>query len=705
MLLTGTRDAEDRIAIGETIIAGALSAGTPIGVAEIESDRPVMVGDATTDPVPATIEAVSLCGSTAVVSATAADPRTVRALGLAAGLQARAVLGAERPDALTGAGAARRLVATIGDLPPATLTLGGGHPTPFPHPHPGGHLAVVSKLAAASQLASPRATLQAALRAASPEGAFAEAVVLTAGRRLLVIAGDPTLPIAFAPAPDDPLTVSALGLDHDEVTSRGGVAGTPLTEPIALSAPAPQLAVTLGPIGPVTVPVTAAATRAELATAFALALTAADPAPAFAGARVAVVAGRLVLLPGPLDAPVAEALRLDLALDAPLDLDPATAYLLGNVAAASHGETVRGEVLGDGDAATSFARFALAKQPLTYVPSAQAGGLASSLALSVGGVEWDAVAGLYGQPSDARVYATRIADDGIATVQVGDGTTGATVPTGHGNVVATYRHGAGIAGRVRAHTLTTALDRPTGLRDVANPLAATGGADPERAQDARANAPTTVRTFGRAVALDDFADLLRDSGQVAKTAATWVWDGYDRAVHLTVAEPGGGQLSDADLARLGAALAAAREPDYRLRLANYVSLPIRVSATLSVDAHYVRSEVLAAATAAVEDALSFDAVALGEEIHVSELYAVIQSVAGVTSATITELEPRDPAQRDRPNVDRLADGTPAPLQPHVRVFAARPDPAHPGAVLPAELATLADPSRDLVVAATGGIDG
>src|SRR5207244_5179489 len=121
---------------------------------------------------------------------------------------------------------------------------------------------------------------------------------------------------------------------------------------------------------------------------------------------------------------------------------------------------------------------------------------------------------------------------GFTAVQFGDGVTGSTVPSGSSNVSATYRVGSGVAGRVRARTLTSALDRPPGLRAVTNPLAARGGADQEVVDDARANAPATVRTFGRAVSIEDFADLVRANGEVAKAQAIWVWDGLERAIHL-----------------------------------------------------------------------------------------------------------------------------------------------------------------------------
>ena len=67
-----------------------------------------------------------------------------------------------------------------------------------------------------------------------------------------------------------------------------------------------------------------------------------------------------------------------------------------------------------------------------------------------------------------------------------------------------------------------------------------------------------MRTFGRAVSLLDFADLVRASGEVAKAQAIWVWDGLDRAIHLTVAGQAGGIFADADLRRIGAVARRAR---------------------------------------------------------------------------------------------------------------------------------------------------
>jgi hypothetical protein len=48
-------------------------------------------------------------------------------------------------------------------------------------------------------------------------------------------------------------------------------------------------------------------------------------------------------------------------------LATATATLYGNVCASTHGQTIAGEVMGDGDASTTFQSFLLQKSPVTYV--------------------------------------------------------------------------------------------------------------------------------------------------------------------------------------------------------------------------------------------------------------------------------------------------------------------------------------------------
>ena len=157
----------------------------------------------------------------------------------------------------------------------------------------------------------------------------------------------------------------------------------------------------------------------------------------------------------------------------------------GNVAKATHGETVKNEVLGNGDASTRLQKFQLKKSPVTFVSQPGApNGVEDTLQIRVDGVLWTKVTTLLGAASDARVYTTSVSDDGKMTAQFG-GEPGARLPSGRNNIVAQYRQGLGPDGNVGAGVITTLLDRPAGLKAVLNPEAASGGAAQEPLEMAR----------------------------------------------------------------------------------------------------------------------------------------------------------------------------------------------------------------------------
>ena len=317
----------------------------------------------------------------------------------------------------------------------------------------------------------------------------------------------------------------------------------------------------------------------------------------------------------------------------------------------------------------------------------------------VNDVRWTEVPSLFGRGPADRVYTTRIADDGTVTVGFGDGRSGARLPSGRGNVVADYREGAGLDGRVAAGSLRTLLDLPVGLKSVTNPSEATGGADPESIEQARENAPTTVRTFGRAVSLRDFEDLVRSSGEVAKAVATWVWNREARAVHLTIAAQEGQLFTPSDLARIHASLNTQRDPNHALFLDNYVQVPIVVTATVRVEPAYVASKIAAAARGALLSALSFASLRFGQPLALSEVYAVLQQVEGVGSVDIDLFHFKDQSA----GFLAARGATTDPVQRSLRIFSARPNSIPSPPVLPAELAVVETPAEDVQIITSGGL--
>ena len=344
-------------------------------------------------------------------------------------------------------------------------------------------------------------------------------------------------------------------------------------------------------------------------------------------------------------------------------LDTRTAVLYGNVALATHGETVAREVLGNGDASTAFQSFGVRKSPVTFVPHPGAPhGAANTLQVRVGGVLWREVRNFYGYGDDDRIYTTSVDNEEKMTVRFGDGKTGARLPTGRDNVVAAYREGFGEIGNVRARSLSTLLDRPVGLKSVTNPAEAQGGADPETLQEARTNAPNTVRTFGRIVSLRDFEDAAREFASVAKARATWIWDGEEQAVHLTVAGHGGVAITGETYENLVEDLDRRRDPNRKLVVPpGYRKVPVQVEATIQVHPDYQIEEVQATARRALEGAFAFDHLEFGQSIHLSDVYRVLQDVTGVVAVVISLLRFKEAT--DRTN----RQPTSAPVQAHLRI--------------------------------------
>lgn len=679
--LPGRRAGWNAIELERRIAKGRYGAGILLDAGALLPPRPLLLADA--DParvVSATVAGSSLVGADLAIEPTATDATTAATLGFGPGAarRATALVSAPLGATLTLPNSVRELLVTIGTAPPLPVSLGTALPastTPF----------------------AVAAALQTALRAASAAPGFARArVIATVGatlseQALVLVPGVTEDAVLIAPSPTDGDTVLALGLDASHVRWVDGLLSGPVGPLGGGLVGALRISLGIDPPRDQTL---------ALSPGGGLVLAASTLAAMTGGPALGIDAERLLVFPRIPTPDQRQFLRVALATTASLALDGASAVLLGNVVAASHGETVRNEVVGDTDASLAFQRFTLKKKPLTFVPSITPGGLASTLSLLVGGVRWTEVPTLYGAGPRDEVFITRRADDGTQSLQFGDGVTGARPASGRQSLVATYRHGIGLAGRVAASKLSTLLDRPTGVKGVTNPLAADGGADPQALDSAREAAPGTVRTFGRAVSLRDFEDTALMAGEVAKACATWVWTGERRAIHLTIAAQGGAAFSADALDRIAATLATERDPNHRLLIGNHSAVAVCVTASLSVDPAWVNDSVLAAARAALLNALSFEQRRFAEPVFLSDLYRVLQDVAGVVSVDIDRLDLKssNAAFRAAHGVD---DSLPQP-QPRLLMLPARPG-GGVGAVLPAELAWVELPTQDILLSASGGL--
>jgi len=274
--------------------------------------------------------------------------------------------------------------------------------------------------------------------------------------------------------------------------------------------------------------------------------------------------------------------------------------------------------------------------------------------VTINGTSWQAVDHFAESgPLDTHY---RIDSDGLeqSWLAFGDGKAGALPPFGQ-SISVTYLTTVGPAGNLAPHRIT---ELPTPILvggvpltvTVENPIAATGGADPESHEHARRVAPATVRSTWKAVTKADYQALCESFPGVAKAQ---VLDLNNEAslriytVRVVIAPEGGGTpspLLKTDLhtfldARLMVTIdVGIEEPSYR---------PIPVTATLFLYPDEVTEMIQQRALAALTERFAFETQAFGQAVYTSDLIALLDGVPGVshvalqTPASDVTLAPRE----------------------------------------------------------------
>ncbi|MEL6343786.1 MAG: hypothetical protein AAFV53_11685 [Myxococcota bacterium] len=304
----------------------------------------------------------------------------------------------------------------------------------------------------------------------------------------------------------------------------------------------------------------------------------------------------------------------------------------GNVAAISHGETIE-EVLGGSDGVTPFQTFSLQRGPLTRLSTGRR--IAPVLTVRVNAVAWQRVETFHDSGPDSRHFMLEVDADQQAMVRFGDGLRGAVPPAGRRNVSAIYRIGIGAVGNVSAGRIHRIARSHPLLEGAVNPIETTGGSDPAGAEGIRTQATRYIRTFDRAVSVQDYADLALLWPGI--TAATSRWDPV-LGVVLIVAQQDGAALAATDREDFRVWLDARRDTAQPLTLRDPVSVQVHLGISVEYDPDWLSHAV----DEDIHDALwgergrfSFAPHSLGQGAHLSEVYALLGELAGVRYVEIT----------------------------------------------------------------------
>ena len=187
-----------------------------------------------------------------------------------------------------------------------------------------------------------------------------------------------------------------------------------------------------------------------------------------------------------------------------------------------------------------------------------------------------------------------------------------------------------------------------------------------------------------------------------KPAATWVWTGERRAIHLTSRRRAAATFSADGLKRIAATLATERDPNHKLLIGNYVPVAVLVRridhrqcalrrrATCSAAVARGAADVARRSTRGTSRSRSTSAT--------SSRYCRTSTAFVAVDINVLDLKSTDPAFRAAHGIDSTL-GQP---QPHLLMLPARPVGSS-GTVLPAELAYVEVPAQDVMLRATGGL--
>ncbi len=321
--------------------------------------------------------------------------------------------------------------------------------------------------------------------------------------------------------------------------------------------------------------------------------------------------------------------------------DRTSVTICANIVPATQGQTVENEVLGSVDVQRDTRMFALKQKPLTYTSPIDAEqNKPDTLLVQVNEVPWQQVMTFQELNSASRAYLLRQDSQGNSTLTFGDGDQGAHLPSGREHVKATYRYGSGAVGNVPANSLTTILKRPPGIQKVTNPIAASGGLNPESKDDTRKNAPLHVQTTPRIVSLNDYFYFAR--AYAAKVEVKSLWNGRRHIVYVTVAGTADAPIEEGGEAYtrlyndIATHVVAPAQPVqigvYELRY-----FQLRAAVIIAAENMVRKDDILAAVRQRLVDAFSFEQRKLAQSVSAAEVIATMQGVAGVFAVRLDAL--------------------------------------------------------------------
>lgn len=362
-----------------------------------------------------------------------------------------------------------------------------------------------------------------------------------------------------------------------------------------------------------------------------------------------------------------------------------SAFTSGATIEAINADIVTDEIVGMSEGVPSQ-RFSVEHPPIVPVE----GGYTMQVSSIEGWQDWEQVEDFALSSGDDKHF---VVDENTGEIVFGpairqpDGSVkqyGAVPPKGGAVRLPAYRSGGGSDGNVARHTITVMRSQVPFVDTCSNRIAAMGGLDAERLEDAKLRGPLVLRTRHRAVTRDDY-ERLAEQAHARVSRARCIPAGEDGTeagavrVHIvpTVEEDAVGRIEFGDLAPNEEVLAAVTEYlDERRTIGARVKVESARYASVSVvallrakpryDSRVLEQDALAALYGYFHplrggpDGRGWP---FGRPVSQGEAYSVLQSVPGVEAVEQVRLYPASPVEGTR-----AAEEQSVQLEPNALVF-------------------------------------
>jgi len=283
-----------------------------------------------------------------------------------------------------------------------------------------------------------------------------------------------------------------------------------------------------------------------------------------------------------------------------------------------------------------------------------------TVSVLVDGDEWTEETSLAYAGANSNAFSVEYAEDGVATVVFGDGTSGRVPPVGS-NIEVTYRTGGGLSGNIALNEISGTVQ---GYRELVSPTAwvtvnilndaqrGAGGEEAESVSHAKLWIPPWIRANGRAVTETDYdalANAFSDSTYGApafaksklkqeipelNTVELYVWA---RDSGGDIVTPSQGLKDALDTYFNNNGTGSVKCICTHTEVVDGLIVYIDVSIAIRVATSYVSAGVITEVQTTIESLFDSSEVAPGQDFRLSALYEAVHSLAGVDYCLVRSL--------------------------------------------------------------------